>query len=61
MSKKRLWLRISESDEQKLDVIAEAIGGVSRSSTIRFLIRQWISERNRCQSDTQVAKAPSAA
>jgi hypothetical protein len=38
---RKFWIRISNDDERKLDVIAEALG-VSRSGVVRFLIRQWM-------------------
>lgn len=58
MSSKRLWIRMNEADEQRLDIIAESVGGVSRSAAIRFLIRQWSPERRSNQGDTQVANRP---
>ncbi len=51
----RLWLRITESDHRQLGIIAQAMGGISLSATIRFLIRQWF-ERNTSHNDTQVAR-----
>lgn len=36
-----MLLRLTERDQRTLDVIAEAMGGISRSAAIRFLIRSW--------------------
>lgn len=44
MSKIKLWLRMTEHDQSRLDLIAEAMGGMSRSAAVRFLIRQWADE-----------------
>ena len=57
MSRKRLWLRITDEDRNKLDIIAESIGDVSRTAAIRFIIRQWFNKSG--HSDTQVAKPSS--
>jgi metal-responsive CopG/Arc/MetJ family transcriptional regulator len=52
MSKVKLWLRMTEHDQRRLDVIAESMGGMSRSAVVRFLIRQWTDELKK--SATQV-------
>lgn len=44
MARKRLLLRITDEDQDKIDLIAEAIGGVSRTAAIRFIIRQWFNK-----------------
>lgn len=54
MSRKRLWLRVTDEDRDKIDLIAESIGGVSRTAAIRFIIRQWFNKID--HFDTQVAK-----
>lgn len=52
MSTKQLLIRLSDGDKRRLDIIAESIGG-SRAGAIRFLIRQWYSQRKCNQSDIQ--------
>lgn len=56
MSKVKLWLRMTENDQRRLDLIAEVMGGMSRSAVIRFLIRQWADEQKK--SATQVPNQP---
>lgn len=58
MSAKRLLLRMTETDQRKLDVIADAMGGMSRSAAIRFLIRQWVGQKQNGHNDIQVASQP---
>jgi predicted DNA-binding protein len=45
MSTKRLEIRLGDKDRRQLDMIADSIGA-SRASAVRFLIRQWVTERN---------------
>jgi metal-responsive CopG/Arc/MetJ family transcriptional regulator len=59
VGRKRYLLSMTENDQRKLDLVAESIGGVSRSAAIRFLIRNWFDQKNNNHNDIQTAKAPS--
>lgn len=43
MSRKRIEIRLSEKDRERLDIVAESIDG-SRNSAVKFLIRQWFEK-----------------
>jgi hypothetical protein len=57
VARKKLLLRMTDEDQVKIDMIAESIGGVSRTAAVRFIIRQWFTKKD--QFDINVVKPSS--
>ena len=46
----RLIFRVAGYDKRTLDLIAQSLGGVSRSTAMRHLIREWAEQQRRAVS-----------
>ena len=55
---KRFYLRVTDSDLHKLDIVAQSMGGLSKSAVVRFLIRNWYDQTKSDRLYAQVVNPP---